>query len=522
MIADFETSEAPDHAPYVVVGAGAVGLLFATYLSRQGKEVLVLETGGRSYSASSQSLNTSVISGRPHEGVTSGRARILGGTSTLWGGQLVAFDKIDMEPRPWLGLTGWPISREELSPYYSEVARVLGLDSTSANDDSVWQEIKAKGPDLDPDFIVILTRWLKEPNIARYFSKELESAPNLTVLLHAQCTDFQFKEDGVTISAISIASPQGRVAEVKADNVIIATGTIEASRLMLATARQAPWRDNPWVGRCFQDHLDARSAKVHIKDKRAFHDKFDNIVVRGFKYQPKIRSTGAFQRDNFTTNIAASFVADSDIAEHISKLKIAIRSIMRGAKPDNLGEFFESVKGASSVWIPLIVRYLRDNRVMQVSDRGLYLVTHCEQIPIAESRISLSTTERDAFGIPLVDLNWQVDGREVEGVRRFVKALGSVLESQGLATLEVDPRLEKGGADFLGACQDTNHQCGGLRMAALPDDGVTDTNSKVHGCENLYVAGAAVFPSSSFANPTFTAMALALRLAEHLNAKSVI
>lgn len=520
MIADFETTEAPDHAPYVVVGAGAVGLLFATYLSRQGKKVVVLETGGRSYSAASQSLNTSVISGRSHEGVTSGRARVLGGTSTLWGGQLIAFDTIDMEPRPWLGLPGWPIGREELAPYYSKVAQALGLNSTSADDEAVWQEIKLAKPNLDPDFTVILTRWLREPNLARYFSQDLETSPDLNVLLHAQCIGFRFQEDGVTISAVSIASPGGRQAEIKADNVIIATGTIEASRLMLATAqKQAPWGNNPWLGRCFQDHLDARSAKVHIKNKRAFHDKFDNIVARGFKYQPKIRSNGSFQRENSTTNIAASFVADSDIAEHIAKLKIAIRSIMRGAKPDNLGDLFKSIKGASSVWLPLMLRYLRDNRVMQVADRGLYLVTHCEQVPIAESRISLSATERDAFGVPLVDLNWQVDGREVEGVRHFVKGLGAVLESQGIATLEVDPRLERGGADFLEICQDTNHQCGGLRMAASATDGVTDPNSKVHGCENLYVAGAAVFPSSSFANPTFTAMALALRLADHLDAK---
>jgi choline dehydrogenase-like flavoprotein len=521
MIADFEVSDAPDHAPYVVVGAGAVGLLLAACLSRQGRKVLVLETGARGYNAASQSLNTSTISGRPHLGVTSGRARLLGGTSTLWGGQLIAFDKIDMEARPWLGLAGWPIGRDELSPYYSKVAQVLGLDSTSADDESVWQEIKLKSPNLDPHFTVILTRWLKEPNLARYFSEELEGSSDLNVLLHAHCTGFQFNDDGKSISAVSIASPSGRKANVKADNVIIASGTIEASRQMLLAAEKgAPWAANPWVGRCFQDHLDARSAKVHIKNKRAFHDKFDNIVVRGFKYQPKIKSKGSFQEENATTNIAASFVADSDIAEHISKLKIAIRSIIRGAKPDNLADLFKSIKGASSVWLPLVLRYLRDNRIMQVSDRGLYLVTHCEQIPISESRVSLSATERDAFDMPLVDLNWQVDGREIDGVRRFVKALGAILEAEGIATLEIDPRLEGGDADFLDACQDTNHQCGGLRMAVSPTDGVTDTNSKVHGCDNLYVAGAAVFPSSSFANPTFTAMALAVRLAEHLQAQA--
>ena len=74
-------------------------------------------------------------------------------------------------------------------------------------------------------------------------------------------------------------------------------------------------------------------------------------------------------------------------------------------------------------------------------------------------------------------------------------------------------------ADFLAQCHDTNHQCGGLRMSTDPSQGVTDRNLKVHGCDNLYVAGAAVFPSSSFANPTYTAMALGLRLADHLSSR---
>jgi choline dehydrogenase-like flavoprotein len=41
----------------------------------------------------------------------------------------------------------------------------------------------------------------------------------------------------------------------------------------------------------------------------------------------------------------------------------------------------------------------------------------------------------------------------------------------------------------------------------------------VHGVANLYVAGSSVFPTSGYANPTFTIVALALRLADHLKTK---
>jgi choline dehydrogenase-like flavoprotein len=57
---------------------------------------------------------------------------------------------------------------------------------------------------------------------------------------------------------------------------------------------------------------------------------------------------------------------------------------------------------------------------------------------------------------------------------------------------------------------------GGARIGADPGEGVVDGDLRVFGTGNLFVAGAAVFPSGSFANPTLTALALGLRLADHL------
>jgi choline dehydrogenase-like flavoprotein len=49
-----------------------------------------------------------------------------------------------------------------------------------------------------------------------------------------------------------------------------------------------------------------------------------------------------------------------------------------------------------------------------------------------------------------------------------------------------------------------------------PRQGVVDRNCRVHGVDNLYVAGSSVFPTSGSANPTLTLVALTLRLADHL------
>ena len=61
-----------------------------------------------------------------------------------------------------------------------------------------------------------------------------------------------------------------------------------------------------------------------------------------------------------------------------------------------------------------------------------------------------------------------------------------------------------------------NHPMGTTRMHSDPKKGVVDENCRVHGISNLFMAGSSVFPTTGFANPTLTIVALAIRLADHL------
>ena len=62
-----------------------------------------------------------------------------------------------------------------------------------------------------------------------------------------------------------------------------------------------------------------------------------------------------------------------------------------------------------------------------------------------------------------------------------------------------------------------HHHMGTTRMHPDPRRGVLDEHARVHGVSNLFVAGSSVFPTSGFANPTLTIVALTLRLAEHID-----
>jgi choline dehydrogenase-like flavoprotein len=524
VIVELEAAPAPlPRAKVAILGAGAVGILTAVAFARRGIDVVLCEAGGRTAEHESLAFNAAVIAGRRHRGIAEGRARQLGGTTTLWGGQVVAFRDIDFRPRPWLGLPGWPISRDALLPYYEAAAKMLGLQLLSDDDALVWDALGSARPQFGPDIEFVLTRWLKEPNLARLFRDDLANNAKLTVLLHAPAVGFVPSDDGTKISAVELRSRGGETVALEAEHFVLATGTIEASRLMLASARNRPalpWAGNAHVGVAFQDHLDVHAAEVIPIDKKRFDDAFDNIFINRLKYSPKVVLAPHVQETERVTNVAGVFDFDSSVGEHLSQLKILLRALRHGAKPPNLASMPMHFAALAKIWWPLIVRYLRDHRIFNPADLGIKLRLHCEQKPLAASRITLDEHRRDAHGTPLAVLDWQLDGIEVEAMAVFCERVGAELERQGLARLEVDPRIAARSADILGDACDTNHHCGGLQMGSSAADGVVDPDCRVHSTANLHIAGAAVFPSSSFANPTFTAMALALRLADRIGASA--
>src|SRR5271155_5063554 len=129
MIEDFNgfPDEACIRADFCIVGAGAAGIAIAREFFGSRYKVLLLEWGGPGIEAETQKLYDSEVVGLPHSGIHAGRARVFGGTTTLWGGQALRFDDFDLRKRDWVPYSGWPISREELEPFYDRADRVLNL-----------------------------------------------------------------------------------------------------------------------------------------------------------------------------------------------------------------------------------------------------------------------------------------------------------------------------------------------------------------------------------------------------------
>jgi choline dehydrogenase-like flavoprotein len=127
------------------------------------------------------------------------------------------------------------------------------------------------------------------------------------------------------------------------------------------------------------------------------------------------------------------------------------------------------------------------------------------------------SSERDALGVPRVQLDWQLTELDKHSIRRFYEIVGREAGRSGVARVQLHEWLmEEGFPSFLSGGW---HHMGTARMAANPNEGVVDPDCKVNGIGNLYVAGSAPFPTGGAVNPTLSLVALTLRLSDHLKDK---
>jgi choline dehydrogenase-like flavoprotein len=513
LIRDLER-ETPDdrmQAEICIVGAGAAGIALAVELARLGRSVVLLEGGGATIEESSQDPYRSEVTGHTHRGVNTGRFRAEGGTTTRWGGQILELDAIDFEKRDWIEGSGWPFAKSELSRHYERALELEGLGGVIRADGYVWKRLGLTEPRFD-QVVTYLSRWCPQPNFATLHRAALDGG-SIAVWLHANAVGLEMEGDAVR--SVRCRTLTGKTAGFTAHRFVFCLGAIESSRFFLQPCEGGlPWNQSGLLGKHFQDHIDSNVAKVVPIRRQTMHDLFDNIFLGGYKYHPKLKISEAAMRELQVLNAGATMYFVSDVDEQLSDLKDAAKRIMRGGlkqiEPRDLWNISKN--------LPLLarqgVRYKLAHRIYNPNSAAILLRVHCEQEPRSNSSVTLSA-ERDSLGMLRTRLDWQISELERRTVFEFAKIAKQELAP--VADLTIDEDLLHGDSAFLQKCDDSNHHMGGMRMAGSASAGVVDTNLRLFGTQNCYICSAAAFPSSGFSNPTHTLVALAMRLASHLN-----
>lgn len=503
--------EGEENADVVIIGAGALGITLAVTIARQGRRVILLEAGPRHPPVNFQKANRGPTSGRTFTRMETGRMRAYGGTTRLWGGQLVPFDVGDIESVDENGKRLWPISYDEVSPWIDVAFDLLGVDAAARDRSAVYHQATGENGQLGHGLQTMLTIWLRQPDFTRLFAKELEDSPLITVVTDAEVQRFEFADNG-NLETLHIGNDAGRSLTIRPRTVVLAAGTMESVRQLLraqAISPNCPFRDNRNVGHWYLDHLNGTAGHVEISDPKAFGRLFHMIFAGGRKYQVKI--VFADRRPLHSANISSMVLPPMTIREVVADAQQLLRRVIGGQKSPITA--VRDAVGIMSTIVPFAWRYLIDRRAGLVNS-NMRIGYEIEQMPVFDSYLYLDPTHPPETAP--IGVHWHVGGREMETTSRFCEALAAAFSDLKLGDVVISPPASADDPAFLDDFYNSGHYMGGARMAESPEDGVVDRDCKVFGCSNLYLAGAMVFPTGSFANSTLTAIALGQRLAAHL------
>jgi choline dehydrogenase-like flavoprotein len=299
------------------------------------------------------------------------------------------------------------------------------------------------------------------------------------------------------------------VFQFQAEEFIVASGTIESCRLLLASALPDP---HDQMGRYFHDHVSFHAAQLTYPARESALDRLGPFFVRGTLHTAKLEASPQLRVRAGLPAIMAHFAVEEPPDSGPAAMRNLLQAVQRGNVKDALsGNLLPAIQGASDVARLLWNARIRKRRA--VSRRAtLWLNIDLEQFPDPENRIQLSDN-RDALGLRRAVVNWRVGAKEGEAACRFAQVVKAALEQAGIAPLVWRDGLLQGKEPEMA---DTYHAMGGLRMGSDPRASVTGPSLQVHGVDNLYVLSCAVYPSGGSSNPTFTLMTLAMRLADRL------
>ena len=514
IIEKINDSTAEITADVVIAGAGTVGLFLGAYLVKQGLTVVLIEAGDRVAHTARDGFGAS-SSAKQHDGVSMARAFGLGGTSTLWGGQLAEFVEADFN-RPDFE---WPLTYGAICTLYQRVYAELGLPERVS--DAVYRErlgIKLNDASLEHFF----TTWLPQPNFAVLFSQLIRHSEKLRIYLNQ--TVVRAKFDAQRCQYFEAVTPSGTIAKFGGSSFVLALGTVGNSQFCLSNSvtnplsksSDTPWSNNPLIGAYFQDHLGGKLGDLKVQDQGRFRNLFENGFSSGQKLQPKLRWPSALAQSQ-PIGICGMFIFRSIRATQIANLKHVVKSLRSGVFHSGVLALPRSLWNVGMMLAPIVMRYLKDKRIMAMFDDGVDFTIQAEQVPVAESKIVRAKDGgMTPAGLVQVEVQWQPSGIEAAAIRSFLTSAQEFFRLNQIG--EIVPSANTQGDDqmLMDSLSDTYHQCGGMRMSQTQDTGVVDSDAKIWGTQNVYVAGASVFPTSSYANCTLTALALSLRTADHI------
>lgn len=551
MIVDLSRDGAVEPRPYdvAIVGSGPAGGTIAAELAGSGLSVCVLESGRLRTTAFADALKEVESDGLPIKEYS--RERVLGGASSTWAGLSAPLDPIDLAPRSWIGGAGWPVSPGEMASAWDAAAARYDFPRPTSFGPDGFGALRDRGrttPRLEGlDEKVFMAR--ADPQRFGPRLRPLYEGPDVDLFLDASVVEFECDPDRRGVRSARLRTSGGRELRLSARAFVLACGGIENARLLLLSSSAGDaglGNGHDQVGRCLMNHPKNYHGMLRLKEPVTSWPYLFGCLHDGFAGYAGLRLSEERQEELEVLNSYVRFEPlfpwsdDMGVESAVLLAKrsaFALKALGKRSKKKvvELRDYSETgddsdlqnARKSTGDWLgvgwnvvrhsPSVARYAF-HRLSRIAPkiRQVRLRNFMEMEPAQDNRVTLSE-RRDAFGQPLPLVQHRTTALDRRSLVELHAALGPALERAGIGSLETNLEGLAGGEGAQWPItRDASHHLGTTRMGRDPRSSVCDPDGRVHGVPNLTCAGGSLFPTSGCANPTFTIVALSIRIAARL------
>ncbi len=498
-----------------IVGAGAAGLYLARRLGHAGLSVILLEAGGRDCEDGHTAGIEADSSQTEYRGATDGRSFGLGGTTRIWGGQLVPHTALDVHEEAPGTFNAWRHIADTVAAKAPMVAQELGLgaqiDFFGPGDRFLGDAASAfRSAGLEP----VVSDWLpfRKRNLSYLVGDSFAGKTNLRIYLRAVAKSWSVDQTSggrFCVRQLKAIGPGGAELTVAAAAYVIASGALEAPRILLEIERQCDGRLFPAgaaVGRYLSDHLSCRVADIassaRINAARMFGPRF----VLGRMRSVRLVEPAASSRPRAFFHF---------IFAHEHPGFRVVRDLLAGLQARKLPRVSASGLMAAVGGIGALAWHSIINKRLYIAGSSECSVQMDMEQHRSESNCVLLGREMDRYGRLVPIINWSASKEDLSAMARL--ANGFIAKWQRLPSgfPSIEPvQVEASGIKP----HDAFHPVGTCSMG-LEGSSVVANDLKVHGSSNLFVLSTAVFATAGTANPTFSMLCLGEALAERMAAQ---
>ena len=498
-----------------IVGGGTSGIILASDLIKSNLKVIILESGGLKPDKNSEYLNYGENIGLKYYPLDTARARYYGGSHNRWhvylgrkqlGARIRPLDSIDFEKRDYLPFSGWPFGKNDLDDYYAKAEEICHTAPQHYDVDSWFKNPPYQKLPFDKNLLeTILYKFISKDTMLKEHGEFVKHSDNIQLMLYANAIEIETDDPANNVTGIKTACLDGKKFNVSAKVYVLAAGGIEIPRLMLSCNKKMKCgigNQNDLVGRYFMEHLHFWSGIFIPFEEKMIHQTTLYNDIQWINDVPVIAKIA----------ISESAMRSKGLINH--NVQLIPRLVLRSSLYDEYYKDIDKVVPNRFKPVLNIVRkgLIKTSKLIDRRKLPVYVLANMtEQVPNPQSRVTLGT-ELDVFGLPRVKLNWQVTRQDIENAFHVQTIIKKEIERNKLGRFLM--KLKKDAIPH--GLHGGYHHIGTTRMSHDRKEGVVDPNCKVYGTSNLYIAGPSVFPTSGYANPVLTIIAISLRLSEHL------